>query len=56
MERGASRQEALKKAAMKLQAMQRDTTLQRLFADSGDDTLQKFAERWAAAESSRPSP
>src|SRR5262245_11144559 len=47
----ASTQESLKKAAAKLQAMQCDTTLQRQFAEQSDTTLQRFAERWAAAES-----
>jgi hypothetical protein len=56
MERRASTQEALKKAAMKLHAMQGDPTLQRQFAEQGDTALQMFAERWAAAENSRPQP
>jgi hypothetical protein len=51
MERRPSTQEALKKAVMKLHAMQCDTTLQRQFAEQGDTMLQRFAERWAAAES-----
>jgi hypothetical protein len=44
MERRPSTQEALKKAAMKLHAMQCDPTLQRQFAEY-DTTLQMFAER-----------